>query len=167
VAEDEKDSLFLDDAGLNAPMRAEAAGRAHSADSWMMAALISTNGGAIAILLSHGEGGLAKIIAAALFVLGTTAALVAGRLSANLAREIENLFICLTGLQQGSQHSFRAAQMGNPAVYQRALELLGTRQEALERQRPDLDKVAEPGPWLGAGVFLFLFGCIAAGFALF
>lgn len=148
-------------------MRAEAAGRAQAADSWMMAALITTNGGAVVFLLNHADDGLATIIAAALFVLGITAALIAGRLSATLAHETAALFVCLMGVEQASRHSFRAAKTGEPTTYARAIEFQNAKQEALGAQRGDFDRAPDPGPWLGAGVLLFLLGCMVAGVAIF
>jgi hypothetical protein len=161
------DDLFLDDGGIVSAMRAEAATNARSANNWVMAALITTNGGAILTLLSNADDGPFKIVALAIFMLGVTSALIAGRLSANVAHEAEAIFVDIIGLQRASLHSLRAARTGDPEIFANAQKLLQHRQESFTKTQADYDKAASPALWLGLGIVFFFFGCIVAGFALF
>ena len=80
---------------LSSAMRAEEVGRAQASDLWTMAALITANGGASAALLDQVGSSIAAAIAISLYMVGVAAALVAGRLSANLAHEGSALFVSL------------------------------------------------------------------------
>ncbi len=162
-----EDLVLRDEAGLNNAMRAEAATRAQSSNNWTMAALITANGGAAAGLLSNSESGVARIVAMALFVLGVTAALVAGRLTANLAHHTESLFVSLVHLDKYAVHQVRLAQTGDKKLMLSGNESWKKAMQKVDEERADLDRAALPDPWLGIGVICFFFGCIAAGLALF
>lgn len=167
LTDDQLEQMLTDDPGITTAMRAEAAARSHAMNNWTMAALITANGGAALTLLSQEKQGLALMIALALYMLGVTSALVAGRLGAVLAYHSEALFVSLANSDRANRHVLRVSRGGN----QRQLELAQTNLERAEKataeSSQEFNAAHTPDLPLGLGVIFFFLGCIAAGFALF
>lgn len=164
---DGEDLLLFDDEGVNTSMRAEAATRAHVTDNWVMAALMTANGGAAIALLGQEDRSWITAAALALYMLGVTCALVGGKLSANLSHESEALFITLINQERANRHRFRAIRTGDRGIIDRAFANCEKTDKTVAEQSADFDKSSAPDPWLGFGIIFFLVGCIVAGVAIF
>lgn len=148
-------------------MRTEAAVRSRESNNWMMAALITTNGGAIFGLLGQPDRGVATAIALGLFAAGVTCALVAGRLAAVLAYEAEALFVSAIAMNRATRHLARAADSKDEKAWELANAHCTVREEAAKTASEDFAKTSTPDLALGLGVIFFVGGCIAAGVAIF
>ena len=157
----------FDHGSISNEMRADAARMSQSSNNWTMAALITVNGGAVVTMLSKGEPGIAMAIALALFVLGITFALVAGRFAASLANSEAALHIASSHAQRASSYLASIMERGNPAQIHYADEFVQEAMKGMEKVKGDHDKAPTPDLPLGLGVVSFFLGCIASGFALF
>lgn len=153
----------------NERMRSEAAARGQTHSNWIMAALITANGGAILALLGQPARQISTGVALALFAIGVTCALVAGKLAANLAQEAEALFVSLKHYERAVQHRFDWSE--DPRVTADAIkiadELVDSARAMVTTAEAEYDAAVSPDYWLAAGIGFFFFGCIAAGLSLF
>jgi len=163
MVREETSGLLIEDDGSTAAMRAEAASRALATNNWMLAALITTNGGGILTLLNQPVRGWAVVTALIFYLLGVTASLLAGRLAANLAHETESMFVSLLAQTRASRALSRTARSGSPAAWERANRFVEDMDKKATEAVSDFERAPTPDAALGFGVIFFFVASIFAG----
>ena len=146
--------------------RAEAAASGQASINWVMAALLTANGGAALALLGQPARGTATMVALGLYMLGVTCALMGGKIAADFAHLTEALVTSLIHVELGSRRLAVASRTGDPAIIADAEDKLQKLDAIQAERQAEIDKSLSPEPWLGCGILFFFFGCVAAGFAL-
>lgn len=159
--------VFIEDDGISAAKRAESAAGGQANNQWMLAALITTNGGGILTLLNQPARGWAVGVALALYLLGVTAALFAGRQAANLAYETESLFISLMAETRATRALAKVARTGNPTQWQMMSTYADERSAEARKAGADFEKIPTPDKALGFGVIFFFLASVFAGIGVF
>jgi hypothetical protein len=162
----EDPDLYIDD-DISPAMRAEAAARGSSANNWMLAALITTNGGGILTLLNQPTRGWAVAVALVMYLFGVTMALVAGRQAAMLSHETESLLISSMAETRAVRMLGRAVRTKDKTQWEQISRHVDERAESAAQARADFEKIPAPDMALGIGVICFFLGSIFAGVGLF
>ena len=167
MAGEGREHPLMDEPDILAARRTEAAALGRASINWVMAALLTANGGAALALLGQPAHGTPAMIALGLYVLGITCALVGGKIAADFGHLSETLLLTAIYLERANRGFASAGRSGDPERAARNEKQLDELEAAFEKQRKEAGESPAPEPWLAFGIVFFFFGCIAAGFALF
>lgn len=132
-----------------------------------MASLITANGGGGFALLSGQHHGWATGIGLGFFAIGVTAALIAGRFASRQAYVQHALCTCLVDVERASRQILWAGATRDPKEFDAAEEYLKKAEERAAGANEVASRTPLPDLPLGLGIYAFVLGCVAAGFALF
>lgn len=155
------------DSDQRGSFRAEAQAQAQTSLNWLMAALVTVNGGGLVGLISMPERGALIAVAAAAYVLGIVGALIAGLFSSIRSEKLaveQSAELDVHRAIRVLEWAVRTERPHNIALGESLVEI--AREERTKAKRPNKGFV-KPRVALAVATGLFLTGSALAGLAVY